>query len=173
MYAMRIYALITHFYPEQKIILRNNELVAGMSIAFLLACLLEIPAWLASCFTWTVYTSNAKGTFLAVWLPQLCLFTTARATLVNTYFHFGRVTKHNKEKDKHDIVIPHEGSHNRCIRCCNDTLQLRSFISDLHVLLCCLLVSGILYRVIPAFILIIAYPNPSHSYVDIHYGIPV
>ena len=158
-YTVCVYSLITHIYPKQKdkihtIIQNNKELAAGMSITVLLVYILEMPARLASCITWTVYTGNTKGVLLAVWLPQIYLI--IAVILTNIYFHFNYMVQHHKKKDNH--TIQSDGACSRCIGWYDGVL--RGFSSDVHiVIMFCLIVGGILLSIFPAFIHIFAYPT--------------
>ena len=91
LYATSVYSFLNHFYPsyETKIsmyIRNNKELIGGLIITATLTVVIEILTQYINSAIWSASIDNGFGVFVAVWLPQGCIFFMGTSYL-NIYYH--------------------------------------------------------------------------------------
>ena len=120
---------------------QNEDIYAGLLITTVTALAIEMVTRFVQCMVWTAYIDNFSGTFLTVWLPQGDIF--FMATFINICGHiFTYIHEYCKERPKRSDIIW--------------TVHL----SSMHAILPLALITfGLLYTLIPAVILIFAYPT--------------
>ena len=174
LYAVSVYLVFKHFYPSHEVqiseyIRDNNELVGGLTVTTILTVAIEILTRIINSAIWSATIDNGSGVFVAVWLPQGCIF--FMGTCVNIYYHIKYLIRapcndSGETMELRELISDSEGNTEtrQCLdffRRCYDTVVTKfSANINVHVILPLMLTAyGIIYTAFPAFILMVAYPT--------------
>lgn len=116
---------------------KNKSLVAGMVTTAVTTIVIETCARIANCSVWALNTDNSSGVFLAVWMQQSYL--TFLGLWLTIFCHIAgcciKIRYH--KKDTSEFLLSH-----------------------IHIILPLYLTAyGLLYSLLPAVILVLAYPT--------------
>lgn len=159
LYAASIHSFLNHYYPnhEEQIttyVRENREIIGGLTITAVVTVATEIVTRVINCIIWSVNIENATEAFVAVWLPQGCIF--ILGTCINIYYHIKYLRSALPNALEAQNAAPATTPSNRCYSIITSSFMANT---NIHIILPLLLTAyGLVYVAFPALILLIAYP---------------
>ena len=137
---------------------QNEDIYAGLLITTVTALAIEMVTRFVQCMVWTAYIDNFSGTFLTVWLPQGDIFFMATCINICGHMYTYIYKRCNGFWSIPCMSYVHVDNHNE--DCERSNIIWKVHMSSIHVVLPLALITfGLFYTLIPAVILIFAYPT--------------